>query len=124
MTSHRHEMTTYRVAKCRKVGYSYLISTRGAYKELGRNQMSYGVSITVKYTETTSTGTITKETNYNFHVDTAEGASDLISQTAKNAKEMNATIQEVKVTEENQNSYTNPYRNLSDSEILDLLLTK
>jgi len=117
-------MTTYRVAKCRKVDYSFLISTRGAYKELGRNQMSYGVSITVKYTETTSTGTITKETNYNFHVDTAESASSLITDTAKNAKEMNATVQEVKVTEENQNSYTNPYRNLSDSEILDLLLTK
>ena len=86
--------------------------------------MSYGVSITVKYSETTSTGTITKETNYNFHVDTASSASDLISQTAKNAKEMNATVQEVKVTEENQNSYENPYRKLSDSEILELLLTK
>ena len=86
--------------------------------------MSYGVSITVKYTETTSTGTITKETNYNFHIDTASNASSLITDTAKNAKEMNATVQEVKVTEENQNSYTNPYRNLSDSEILDLLLTK
>ena len=86
--------------------------------------MSYGVSITVKYTETTSTGTITKETNYNFHVDTASGASDLISQTAKNAMEMNATVQEVKVTEENQNSYENPYRKLSDGEILELLLTK
>jgi hypothetical protein len=86
--------------------------------------MSYGVSITVKYTETTSTGTITKETNYNFHVDTASGASDLISQTAKNAKEMNAIVQEVKVTEENQNSYENPYRKLTDGEILELLLTK
>jgi hypothetical protein len=86
--------------------------------------MSYGVSITVKYTETTSTGTITKETNYNFHVDTAESASSLITDTAKNAKGMNAIVQEVKVTEENQNSYENPYRNLSDSEILDLLLTK
>ena len=86
--------------------------------------MSYGVSITVKYSEITLTGTITKETNYNFHVDTASGASDLISQTAKNAKEMNAVVQEVKVTEENQNSYENPYRKLSDGEILDLLLTK
>jgi hypothetical protein len=86
--------------------------------------MSYGVSITVKYTETTSTGTITKETNYNFHVDTASNASSLISDTARNAKEMNATIEKVEVTEENQNSYENPYRNLSDSEILDLLLTK
>jgi hypothetical protein len=86
--------------------------------------MSYGVSITVKYTETTSTGTITKETIYNFHVDTASSASDLISQTAKNAKEMSAIVEKVKVTEENQNSYENPYRNLSDSEILDLLLTK
>ena len=28
--------------------------------------MSYGVSITVKYTETTSTGTITKETIYKW----------------------------------------------------------
>jgi len=86
--------------------------------------MSYGVSITVKYTETTSTGTITKETNYNFHVDTAEGASSLITETAKNAKGMSATIEEVKVTEENPYSYEKPYRNLSDSEILDLLLTK
>ena len=86
--------------------------------------MSYGVSITVKYTETTSTGTITKETIYNFHVDTASSASDLISQTAKNAKEMSAIVEKVKVTEENQNSYENPYRNFSDSEILDLLLTK
>ena len=86
--------------------------------------MSYGVSITVKYTETTSTGTITKETNYNFHVDTASGASDLISQTANNSKEMNAVVQEVKVTEENQNSYENPYRKLTDGEILELLLTK
>ena len=86
--------------------------------------MSYGVSITVKYTETTATGTITKETNYNFHVDTASSASDLISQTAKNAKGMNATVEKVKVTEENQYSYDKPYRNLSDSEILDLLLTK
>ena len=86
--------------------------------------ITYGVSITVKYTETTSTGTITKETNYNFHVDTASNASDLITQTAKNAKEMNATVEKVKVTEENQDSYQNPYRNLSDSEILELLLTK
>ena len=86
--------------------------------------MSYGVSITVKYTETTSTGTITKETNYNIHVDTASDASSLISDTARNAKEMNATVNKVEVTEENQNSYENPYRNLSDSEILDLLLTK
>ena len=86
--------------------------------------MSYGVSITVKYSETTSTGTITKETNYNFHVDTASGASDLISQTAKNAKGMNATVEKVEVTEENPFSYENPYRNLSDGEILELLLTK
>jgi hypothetical protein len=112
------------LTKCRKVDYSSLISTKGAYKELGRNQMSYGVSITVKYTETTSTGTITKETNYNFHVDTASNASSLISDTARNAKEMNATVNKVEVTEENQNSYENPYRNLSDREILDLLLTK
>lgn len=85
---------------------------------------SYGVSITVKYSETTSTGTITKETNYNFHVDTAENASDLIRKTAENAKGMNATVEKVKVTEENQYSYENPYRNLSDGEILELLLTK
>jgi hypothetical protein len=87
-------------------------------------QMSYGVSITVKYTETTSTGTITKETNYNFHVDTASSASDLIRKTAENAKGMNATVEQVKVTEENQYSYENPYRNLTDGEILELLLTK
>jgi len=97
---------------------------QGASITKREKQMSYGVSITVKYSETTSTGTITKETNYNFHVDTASGASDLISQTAKNAKEMNAVVQEVKVTEENQNSYENPYRKLSDGEILELLLTK
>ena len=112
------------LTKCRKVDYSSLISTRGAYKELGRNQMSYGVSITVKYTETTATGTITKETNYNFHVDTASSASSLISDTAKNAKEMNAVIEKVEVTEENQYSYDKPYRKLTDGEILDLLLTK
>jgi hypothetical protein len=87
-------------------------------------QMSYGVSITVKYSETTSTGTITKETNYNFHVDTASGASDLITETAKNAKGMNAKVEKVKVTEENPYSYENPYRNLTDGEILELLLTK
>ena len=86
--------------------------------------MSYGVSITVKYTETTSTGTITKETNYNFHVDTASSAKELITQTASNAKGMNAVVEKVKVTEENPYSYEKPYRNLSDSEILDLLLTK
>ena len=68
--------------------------------------------------------TITKETTYNFHVDTASSASDLISQTARNAKEMSATVEKVKVTEENQNSYENPYGKLSDREILDLLLTK
>ena len=109
--------------KCRKVIYYYSCKSNGL-TELGRKQMSYGVSITVKYTETTSTGTITKETNYNFHVDTASNASSLISDTARNAKEMNAIVEKVEVTEENQNSYENPYRNLSDSEILDLLLTK
>lgn len=86
--------------------------------------MSYGVSITVKYTETTSTGTTTITRDYSFHVDTATSASDLITETAKNAKGMNATVEKVKVTEENPDSYSNPYRNLSDSEILDLLLTK
>jgi hypothetical protein len=86
--------------------------------------MSYGVSITVKYTETTSTSVVTKETNYYFHVDTAQGASSLITETAQNAKGMNAVVEKVKVTEENQDSYDKPYRNLSDSEILDLLLTK
>jgi len=86
--------------------------------------MSYGVSITVKYSETTSTGTITRETNYNFHVDTASSASDLIAKTASNAKGMSATVKKVEVTEENQNSSQNHYRKLSDSEILDLLLTK
>ena len=90
--------------------------------------MSYGVSITVKYSETTSTGTITKETNYNFHVDTASGASDLITQTAKNAKGMNAEVVKVAVTDENKGSYTSPfngsYKELSDGEILELLLTK
>jgi hypothetical protein len=91
-------------------------------------QMSYGVSITVKYSETTSTGTITKETNYNFHVDTASNASDLISQTAKNAKEMKAEVVKVAVTDERKGSYESPfngsYKELSDGEILELLLTK
>ena len=86
--------------------------------------MSYGFSITVKYKETSSTGTISKETNYHFHVDTATNASDLITQTAKNAKEMSATVKKVEVIEENQYASENPYRNLSDSEILELLLTK
>ena len=86
--------------------------------------MSYGVAITVKYSETTSTGTITKETNYHFHVDTASNASDLITKTASNAKGMNAKVEKVEVTEENPYSYENPYRNLTDGEILELLLTK
>jgi hypothetical protein len=86
--------------------------------------LTYGVSITVKYKETSSTGTISKETNYHFHVDTATNASDLITKTAENAKGMNATVAKVEVTEENQNSYENPYRKMSDSEILELLLTK
>jgi hypothetical protein len=112
-------------AKCRKVGYLLLIGTGSSNTYKGRKQMSsYGVSITVKYSETTSTGTITKETNYNFHVDTAENASDLIRKTAENAKGMNAKVEQVKVTEENQYSYENPYRNLTDGEILELLLTK
>ena len=95
--------------------------------------MSYGVSITVKYTETTSTGTTTKETNYNFHVDTASSAKELITQTASNAKTMTnkdvtAVVTKVAVTEENKGSYTSPfngsYKELTDGEILDLLLTK
>ena len=86
--------------------------------------MSYGIVITVKETKTNAQGTVTIEMNYSFHVDTASSASSLISDTAKNAKEMNAVIEKVKVTEENQYSYDKPYRNLSDSEILDLLLTK
>ena len=86
--------------------------------------MSYGVQITVKYTETTSTGTTTTTRNYSFHVDTAKSASDLITETASNAKGMNATVEKVEVTEENQYSYENPYRNLTDGEILELLLTK
>ena len=86
--------------------------------------MSYGVTITVEYTETTSTGTIKNKRTYSFHVDTASGASSLITETAKNAKGMNATVEDVKVTEENPYSYENPYRNLSDGEILELLLTK
>lgn len=95
--------------------------------------MSYGVSITVKYTETTTNGTITKETNYNFHVDTASSASDLITQTATNAKNMKeenvtAEVTKVAVTNETAGSYTSPfngsYKELTDSEILELLLTK
>jgi hypothetical protein len=95
--------------------------------------MSYGVSITVKYTETTTNGTITKETNYIFHVDTASSAKDLITQTASNAKNMNdenitAEVTKVAVTEEHKGSYTSPfngsYKELTDGEILDLLLTK
>jgi hypothetical protein len=85
---------------------------------------SYGVSITVEYTETTSTGKIINKRTYSFHVDTATNASDLITKTAQNAKEMNATVQKVEVTEENPYSYENPYRNLTDGEILELLLTK
>ena len=45
--------------------------------------MSYGVTITVEYTETTSTGTIKNKRTYSFHVDTASGASSLITETAK-----------------------------------------
>ena len=54
--------------------------------------MSYGVQITIKYTETTANGTITTERDYSFHVDTATNACDLITETAKNAKEMNAVF--------------------------------
>jgi lipopolysaccharide biosynthesis protein len=106
---------------------------QGASITQREKQMSYGVSITVKYTETTSTGTITKETNYNFHVDTASNASDLISQTAKNAKEMKAEnvtaeVTKVAVTDERKGSFISPfngsYKELTDGEILDLLLTK
>ena len=90
--------------------------------------MSYGVQITVKYTEETSNGTITTERDYSFHVDTASNVSDLITQTAKNAKGMNAEVVKVAVTDERKGSYTSPfngsYKELTDSEILDLLLTK
>ena len=86
--------------------------------------MSYGVQITVEYTETTSTGTIKNTRTYSMHVDTASDASNLITETAKNAKGMNAIVEKVEVTEENPNSYDKPYRSLSDREILDLILTK
>ena len=90
--------------------------------------MSYGVQITVKYTEETSNGTITTERDYSFHVDTATNACDLITETAKNAKGMNAEVVKVAVTDERKGSYTSPfngsYKELTDSEILDLLLTK
>jgi hypothetical protein len=106
---------------------------QGASITKREKQMSYGVSITVKYTETTSTGTITKETNYNFHVDTASSAKDLITQTASNAKNMTnenvtAQVTKVAVTDETKGSFTSPfngsYKELTDGEILDLLLTK
>ena len=86
--------------------------------------MSYGVQITVEYTETTSTGTIKNTRTYSMHVDTASDASSVITETAKNAKGMNAIVEKVEVTEENPNSYDKPYRSLSDREILDLILTK
>jgi len=89
--------------------------------------MSYGVSITVQYVNPYDT-TITKETNYIFHVDTASGASSLITDTAKNAKEMKGKVVKVTVTNETKGSYTSPfngsYKELTDGEILDLLLTK
>lgn len=95
--------------------------------------MSYGVQITVKYTETTSNGTVTTERNYSFHVDTATSAKELITETAANTKKMTdenvtAEIKKVAVTEESKGSYTSPfngsYKELSDGEILELLLTK
>jgi hypothetical protein len=55
--------------------------------------MSYGVQITVEYTETTSTGTIKNTRTYSMHVDTASDASSVITETAKNAKGMNATVE-------------------------------
>ena len=89
--------------------------------------MSYGVSITVQYVNPYDT-TITKETNYNFHSDTASSVSSLITDTAKNAKEMKAKVIKVTVTNETKGSYTSPlngsYKELTDGEILDLLLTK
>ena len=82
--------------------------------------MSYGVKLTVQYKETITQEGTTKETTYFFHVDAPHQVSELITQTAQNAKNMNAKVSEVGVTDETSNTY----RNLSDSEILDLLLTK
>jgi hypothetical protein len=86
--------------------------------------MSYGVTITVKYTETNPTGTNSKINFYSFHVDTASGVKDLITQTASNANGMNAKVEKVEVIEETSDWKNNPYRNLTDGEILELLLTK
>jgi hypothetical protein len=63
-------------------------------------QMSYGVAITVKYTETTSTGINSNEREYFFHVDTASQAIDLVSDTASNCNRMGATIEKVSITDE------------------------
>jgi hypothetical protein len=87
--------------------------------------MSYSVSIVVKYTETSSTGTKSKESLYSFHVDTASGVKDLITQTASNANGMNAQVKRVEVLKETPDNWKeHPYRYLTDGEILELLLTK
>jgi hypothetical protein len=87
-------------------------------------QMSYGVTITVEYKETNPTGTNSKINFYSFHVDTASGVKDLITQTATNANGINAQVKKVEVIKETPDWRTNPYRNLTDGEILELLLTK
>jgi RNase P/RNase MRP subunit POP5 len=65
-------------------------------------QMSYGVAITVKYNETTSTGIVSSEREYFFHVDTASKAIDLVSETASNCNRMGATIEKVSITDESR----------------------
>lgn len=84
---------------------------------------TYGVSITVRTTETTEQGTKTTETKYNFHVSSTKDIKDLVNETVSNA-----TVSNLEVTEETAPTYTSPfngsYRKLSDSEILGLLLTK
>jgi hypothetical protein len=64
--------------------------------------MSYGVAITVKYNETTSTGINSSEREYFFHVDTASQAISLVSDTASNANRMGATIENVSITDESR----------------------
>lgn len=62
--------------------------------------MSYGIAITVKYSETTSTGINSSEREYFYHADTASKAIDIVSETASNCNRMGATIESVSIVDE------------------------
>lgn len=86
----------------------------------------YGVNLKVTYSVLTEKGITSKTSEYSFQADTAQDVSKIILETAKNTKDMNAILEGVTVIQQG-NSYEKPFvynRTLSDSEILDILLTK